>query len=45
MEFHQVIFSTLREKELNTETFTADIPGLTELAMMAEGQEDDNRDK
>lgn len=40
MEFHQAVLSTLREEEINTETFAADIQRLTELAEMSEGQED-----
>lgn len=41
MEFHQAVLSTLREDEINAETFAADVQKLTELAEMSEGQEDD----
>lgn len=41
MEFHQAVLSTLREEEINAETFAADVQKLTELAEMSEGQEDD----
>lgn len=40
LEFHQAVLSTLREEEINTETFAADVQRLTELAEMSEGQED-----
>lgn len=35
------MLSTLREDEINAETFAADVQKLTELAEMSEGQEDD----
>ncbi|XP_017774492.1 PREDICTED: uncharacterized protein LOC108561183 isoform X4 [Nicrophorus vespilloides] len=41
LEFHQAVLSTLREDEINAETFAADVQRLTELAEMSEGQEDD----
>lgn len=41
LEFHQAVLSTLREEEINAETFAADVQRLTELAEMSEGQEDD----
>lgn len=44
LEFHQAVLSTLREEEINAETFAADVQRLTELAEMSEGQEDENND-
>lgn len=41
LEFHQAVLSTLREEEINTETFAADVQRLTELAEMSEGHEED----
>lgn len=35
------MLSTLREDEINAETFAADVQRLTELAELAEGQEDE----
>lgn len=42
MEFHQAVLSTLREEEINAETFAADVQRLTEMADFAEGQEDES---
>lgn len=44
LEFHQAVLSTLREEEINAETFAADVQRLTELAEISEGQEDDGND-
>ncbi|KAI4454747.1 rim binding protein-related [Holotrichia oblita] len=44
LEFHQAVLSTLREEEINAESFAADVQRLNELAEMSEGQEDDLND-
>lgn len=44
LEFHQAVLSTLREEEINAETFAADVQRLTELGEASEGQEDDGND-
>lgn len=44
LEFHQAVLSTLREEEINAETFAADVQRLTELAEISEGQEEDGNE-
>lgn len=44
LEFHHAVLTTLKEDDINTETFAADVQRLTELAEMSEGHEDDGNE-
>lgn len=44
LEFHQAVLSTLRDEELTTDTYAADLQRLSEMAELSEGHEDDTNE-